>query len=357
MTRVPMTRASKTPRLRAPAPAPTRSVRTSTAPRRLPLLAAVLALVAVVATGCVRFPAEESPPPTATADPLVLPGVQTDVPIEPPPSSEACNATQTLRPPAEMPEPARMPPGSTMAEIFERGRLIVGLDIGSNLFSFRDPISGDIEGFDVDIAHAIAEAIFGDPQRVEFQVLSSAERVDALRDHTVDVVIKTMSITCDRLDDISFSAPYYVASQRILAFRNSDIRGPAQLAGKRVCAARGATSIGRMQSIQPKVEMVTTSTWADCLVLMQQGQVDAVTSDDAILAGLAAQDPWVQVVGPSLGEEFYGVGIPKGEDDMVRFVNGVLEDLRATGRWQEIRNRWLSILDSGYGAPQPSYRD
>ncbi|MDH3025434.1 glutamate ABC transporter substrate-binding protein [Gordonia alkanivorans] len=324
---------------------------------RRPLVVAVLLLVALVATGCVRFPAPDAPPPTATAGPLVLPGVQTDVPVEPPPSSEACNATLTLRPPAQMPAPGRMPPNSTMAGIFERGRLIVGLDIGSNLFSFRDPISGDIEGFDVDIAREIAGAIFGDPNRVEFQVLSSAQRIDALRDKTVDVVIKTMSITCDRLRDISFSAPYYVASQRILSFRNSNIAGPSQLADKRVCAARGTTSIGRMQSIQPRVRIVSTTTWADCLVLMQQGQVDAVTSDDAILAGLAAQDPWVRVVGPSLGEEFYGVGIPKGEDDMVRFVNGVLERARATGRWQQIRDRWLTILDSGFGAPQPYYRD
>ena len=188
-------------------------------------------------------------------------------------------------------------------------------------------------------------------------MLSSAQRIDALRDMTVDLVIKTMSITCDRLRDISFSAPYYVASQRILSFRNSNVTGPAQLADKRVCAARGTTSIGRIQAIQPRAKIVSTTTWADCLVLMQQGQIDAATTDDAILAGLAAQDPWLRVVGPSLGEEFYGVGIPKGQDDMIRFVNGVLERIRVTGRWQEIRDRWLSILDSGYGAPQPYYRD
>ncbi|MET4166564.1 polar amino acid transport system substrate-binding protein [Gordonia terrae] len=324
---------------------------------RLLTFVVLLALTGLVATGCVRFPAPESPPPTATAGPPVLPGVQVDVPVEPLPSSEACNATLTLRPPAQMPLPRQMPPNSTMAGILERGRLIVGLDIGSNLFSFRDPITGDIQGFDVDIAHEIAGAIFGDDRRVEFQVLSSAQRIDALRDMTVDVVIKTMSITCDRLRDISFSAPYYVASQRILSFRNSNVTGPAQLADKRVCAARGTTSIGRIQAIQPRATIVSTTTWADCLVLMQQGQIDAATTDDAILAGLAAQDPWLRVVGPSLGEEFYGVGIPKGQDDMIRFVNGVLERIRVTGRWQEIRDRWLSILDSGYGAPQPYYRD
>ena len=326
-------------------------------PRRLLTVVVLLALTGLVATSCVRFPAPESPPPTATAGQPMLPGVQVDVPVEPPPSSEACNATLTLRPPAQMPPPRQMPINSTMAGILERGRLIVGLDIGSNLFSFRDPITGDIQGFDVDIAHEIAGAIFGDDRRVEFQVLSSAQRIDALRDMTVDLVIKTMSITCDRLRDISFSAPYYVASQRILSFRNSNVTGPAQLADKRVCAARGTTSIGRIQAIQPRAKIVSTTTWADCLVLMQQGQIDAATTDDAILAGLAAQDPWLRVVGPSLGEEFYGVGIPKGQDDMIRFVNGVLERIRVTGRWQEIRDRWLSILDSGYGAPQPYYRD
>ncbi|MFC9979601.1 glutamate ABC transporter substrate-binding protein [Gordonia sp. NPDC127522] len=326
-------------------------------PRRLLTVVVLLALTGLVATGCVRFPAPESPPPTATAGQPMLPGVQVDVPVEPPPSSEACNATLTLRPPVQMPPPRQMPINSTMAGILERGRLIVGLDIGSNLFSFRDPITGDIQGFDVDIAHEIAGAIFGDDRRVEFQVLSSAQRIDALRDMTVDLVIKTMSITCDRLRDISFSAPYYVASQRILSFRNSNVTGPAQLADKRVCAARGTTSIGRIQAIQPRAKIVSTTTWADCLVLMQQGQIDAATTDDAILAGLAAQDPWLRVVGPSLGEEFYGVGIPKGQDDMIRFVNGVLERIRVTGRWQEIRDRWLSILDSGYGAPQPYYRD
>lgn len=326
-------------------------------PRRLLTVVVLLALTGLVATSCVRFPAPDSPPPTATAGQPMLPGVQFDVPVEPPPSSEACNATLTLRPPAQMPPPRQMPINSTMAGILERGRLIVGLDIGSNLFSFRDPITGDIQGFDVDIAHEIAGAIFGDDRRVEFQVLSSAQRIDALRDMTVDLVIKTMSITCDRLRDISFSAPYYVASQRILSFRNSNVTGPAQLADKRVCAARGTTSIGRIQAIQPRAKIVSTTTWADCLVLMQQGQIDAATTDDAILAGLAAQDPWLRVVGPSLGEEFYGVGIPKGQDDMIRFVNGVLERIRVTGRWQEIRDRWLSILDSGYGAPQPYYRD
>lgn len=244
-----------------------------------------------------------------------------------------------------------------MAAIAGRGRLIVGLDIGSNPFSFRDPLTGDIQGFDVDVAREISRAIFDTPDRIEYRVLSSGERVAALRAHTVDVVVKTMSITCDRQRDVDFSAPYYVASQRILAVRNSHITEPRDLAGKRVCAARGVTSIGRLQSIVPTVRMVATTTWADCLVLLQQSAVTAVSTDDAILAGLAVQDPWLQVVGPSLGTEYYGVGIPQGQDDMVRFVNAVLASITANGRWQQIYNQWLSVLGPKYIAPQPIYRD
>ncbi|GAA1482101.1 glutamate ABC transporter substrate-binding protein [Gordonia sinesedis] len=308
-------------------------------------------------TGCVNFPAPEAPAPIATAVLPIPPGAETDVPTEPAPNLAACDATSTLRPDNPMPPPRQMPPRSTMDTIFRRGRLIVGLDIGSNPFSFRDPISGDIQGFDVDIAREIAGAIFGDPNRIEYRVLSSAERISALQNDTVDAVVKTMSITCERRRNVNFSAPYYVASQKILVSRNSGITDVGGLVGKRVCSARGTTSIGRMQAVQPRAKMVSTTTWADCLVMLQQGQVDAVSTDDAILAGLAAQDPWAVVVGPSMGEEYYGVGLPQGRDDMVRFVNGVLQTIRANGRWQQIYNQWLSILGPNYGPPQPIYRD
>ncbi|MGV9670433.1 MULTISPECIES: glutamate ABC transporter substrate-binding protein [unclassified Gordonia (in: high G+C Gram-positive bacteria)] len=317
----------------------------------------LLGAVVVLCSGCVTFTAPESPPPSAAGVTPTPPGVQTATTTEPVPNSQSCNATASLRPPEQMPEPNEMPPNSTMAVIAARGRLVVGTDIGSNPFSFRDPLSGDIQGFDVDIARQISAAIFGDPNRIEYRVLSSADRTEALRDGSVDVVVKTMSITCDRLREVSFSAPYYIASQRILAPKNSGITDVDGLADKRVCAARGTTSIGRMQADQPRAKIITTTTWADCLVMLQQGQVDAVTTDDAILAGLAAQDPWVEVVGPGLGAEYYGVGMPQGHDDMVRFVNGVLAENKANGQWYATYNRWLSNLGPSYGPPQATYRD
>lgn len=324
-----------------------------TARRRI-LGVLVLLLTALTAVACIRAPAPPDDPPTAEAMTPTPPGLITDAPRESI-TSASCD-TGSLRP-SPLPPVAQMPRGSTMEQIFQRGRLIVGLDIGSNLFSFRDPITGDIQGFDVDIAKEIARAIFGDPDRVEYRILTSDDRITALQDREVDVVVKTLSITCDRQQDIAFSTVYYEASQRILALRNSTITSADDLAGKKVCAARGTTSIARLQAQVPTVKMSTVSTWADCLVVLQQGGVDAVSTDDAILAGLAEQDPYVHVVGASLGDEPYGVGMNKDSPDLVRFVNAVLDKIRADGTWYQIYNRWLSILGPVYYPPQPTYRD
>ncbi|ORM26883.1 glutamate ABC transporter substrate-binding protein [Williamsia sp. 1135] len=319
-------------------------------------LAAAIALTATSLAGCVHAAAPDSLPPSATANWPAPAGVNSDVPVEPTPATDECDATASLTP-GPLPPVGQMPAGSTMETIQQRGWVKVGLDIGSNLLSFRDPISGSIEGFDVDIAKELARAIFGDPERVEFKILNSGDRINALKDESVDVVVKTMSVTCERLKDIAFSTVYYDASQRILTMRSSNINGVADLAGKRVCAARGTTSISRIQQRVPDAIVDTVSSWADCLVMLQQGQVDAVSTDDAILAGMAAQDPYVHVVGQSLGEEPYGIGINKDNEDLVRFTNGVLQKMRQDGTWFDIYDRWLSILGPKYYPPQPEYRD
>ena len=230
-------------------------------------------------------------------------------------------------------------------------------DAGSNLFSFRDPMSGKLVGFDVDIAREISRDLFGDPDRVDFRILTSAERIEALQESTVDVVVKTMTITCARKEEVSFSTVYFQAQHRVLAVRGSGVRGVADLANRRVCAVDGTTSLRRLQRIVPTAQILTAAMWSDCLVLLQQRQVDAISTDDTILAGLAAQDPYLEIVGESLSPEPYGVGIAKDSDDLVRFVNGTLERIRADGTWNRSYNRWLAVMGSSPGPPSPQYVD
>jgi polar amino acid transport system substrate-binding protein len=270
----------------------------------------------------------------------------------PPPAPESCDRTASLRPFTDQAQA-----DAAVASIRQRGRLLVGLDIGSNLFSFRDPITGEITGFDVDIAGEVARDIFGTPSQVEYRILSSADRIAALQNNTVDIVVKTMSITCERRKQVNFSTVYLLANQRILAPRDSAISQTSDLSGKRVCAVNGTTSIQRLQRISPAPMIVSVVTWADCLVALQQRQVDAVSTDDAILAGLVSQDPYLHITGPNMNEEPYGIGINLQNTGLVRFVNGTLERIRRDGTWNTLYRKWLSVLGPAPAPPTPRYSD
>jgi polar amino acid transport system substrate-binding protein len=246
---------------------------------------------------------------------------------------------------------------AAVATIRARGRLIVGLDVGSNLLSFRDPITGTITGFDVDIAGEVARDVFGTPSQVEYRILSSADRIAALQNNQVDIVVKTMSITCQRRKLVNFSTPYLSVNQRILAPRDSPISQASDLSGKRVCAVKGSTSLQRIQEIDPPPVIVQVTTWSDCLVALQQRQVEAVSTDDSILAGLVAQDPYLHIVGPSMNVEPYGIGINLQNTALVRFVNGTLDRIRRDGTWNTLYRKWFSVLGAAPSPPAARYVD
>ncbi|MCV7230169.1 glutamate ABC transporter substrate-binding protein [Mycolicibacterium komossense] len=315
---------------------------------------AVLTLLGLALTGCGQ-PQSVGSEPSVTITPPTPEGMeemppQVASPLDP--DADDCNRTASLRP-----FPTKAQADEAVTNIRNRGRLIVGLDIGSNLFSFRDPITGEITGFDVDIAGEVARDIFGTPSQVEYRILSSADRVTALQNNQVDIVVKTMSITCERRQLVNFSTVYLTAYQRILAPRDSSITQASDLSGKRVCVARGTTSLKRIQQITPPPIIVSVVTWADCLVALQQRQVDAVSTDDAILAGLVAQDPYLHIVGPSLNQEPYGIGINLDNTGLVRFVNATLERIRRDGTWNTLYRKWLTVLGPAPAPPSPRYVD
>ncbi|HEY0640612.1 MAG TPA: glutamate ABC transporter substrate-binding protein [Pseudonocardiaceae bacterium] len=265
------------------------------------------------------------------------------------------DALASIRPPATLPPPGAMPAGSTMAAIAQRGQLRVGVDQNTYGFGFRDSSSGDLEGFDIDVARQMALAIFGDQTKIQFVTMASADREPALMEGRVDMVVRTFTITCDRKQRINFSTVYFEAGQQVLVNRGSEFRDLESLAGKRVCSASGSTSIGRLLNAAVPLTAVGVPNWTDCLVMLQQGQVDAVSTDDTILAGLAAQDPNTEVVGGRFSDEPYGIGMPLQSPDLVAFVNGVLDRMRRDGTWAAIHQRWLSELGPAPAPPTPRY--
>jgi len=317
------------------------------------LLAALVAVLTVA--GCSQTAPADNVPSVTLAPPT--PAGMQEAPPQPPLPSDPeeddgsyGGCTASLRP-----FTSKADADDAVQNIRNRGRLIVGLDIGSNLFSFRDPITGEITGFDVDIAGEVARDIFGTPSQVEYRILSSADRIAALQNNQVDIVVKTMSITCARKELVNFSTEYLAATQRILAPRDSAIAQASDLAGKRVCAVSGTTSLQRVRQITPPPVIVEVVTWADCLVALQQRQVDAVSTDDSILAGLVSQDPYLHIVGPSMAKEPYGIGINKENTGLVRFVNGTLERIRRDGTWNTLYRKWLTVLGPAPAPPVPRY--
>jgi polar amino acid transport system substrate-binding protein len=314
----------------------------------------VALLALAFAAGC---GSSSTPPSAGTVAPVdVMPSGAQEVTSPPVPGNNDCDREASLYP-GPMPPPGAMPPGSTMAAIAERGRLIVGVDQNTNLFGYRNPSSGQLEGFDIDVAREIARAIFGDPDRIDLRVFEADQRVPALQSGQVDLVVRTFSITCDRKNKVAFSTTYFVANQRILALKGSGIESAEDLAGKRVCAVRGTTSLPAVSGLDPRPTVIGVNNWTDCLVMLQQAQVDAISTDDAVLWGLKMQDPNVELVGGSLGLEPYGIGIKRENRDLVRFVNGVLAEMRADGTWQRLHDKWLLEFAPSPGPPIPRYED
>ena len=285
----------------------------------------------------------------AAATVWAVPGSAAVAPAQRPPARAAapaatsCDPTASLRPSG----PPRVIPGSFMARIRARGYLIAGVDQSTYHFGYLNPRNGKIEGFDIDMVRTVAAAIFGNPDKVQFKAISDAQRIPDVRSGAVDIVAHTMTINCERLQQVDFSTVYFDTGQRVLVESNSPARSLADLGGKRVCATKGSTSIANIMAAPSHPVPVPVPFWTDCLVLLQQGDVAAISTDDSILDGLAAQDPWTKIVGPRFTTEPYGLAISKQHPDFVRFVNAVLQRLRANGQWAASYAHWV-------GTPVPA---
>jgi glutamate transport system substrate-binding protein len=238
--------------------------------------------------------------------------------------------------------PRSFPAGSTMAGIVERGRLVVGVKYDVPLFGLYDLVSRRVDGFDVALAREIAKEMGLREDQVEFVEAISANRIPYLQEDRADLVISTMTITAQRKDQIEFSRPYYQAGQSILVRREtSNINGVNDLNGKRVCSVQGSTSEINVKERAPQSELLSLTTYSACVSSMKDGRVDAVTTDDIILAGFAASDTSLKLVGGQFTTENYGVGIKKGKTDMAAFITDVIDDMVADGRWEKLYNQYL----------------
>jgi polar amino acid transport system substrate-binding protein len=251
----------------------------------------------------------------------------------------------------------QMPAGSTMRRIQEARQLVVGVDENTPRLAGRDPASGEIDGFEIELVRHIALAILGDTDAVKFETVVTAEKVDVVADGGVDLTASANSITCDRWNDVSFSSEYFTAEHKLMVRNNSGITGMADLAGRTVCVTAGSSSVALLEAEAPDAMTYEVPARTDCLVALQNGDADAYFAHDTFLRGLHDQDPENTTILPdAVQEQHYGIAIAHEHEDLVRFVNALLERMRADGELERIANRWFGATRLPIPEAAP-YRD
>jgi len=236
---------------------------------------------------------------------------------------------------------------SFMYAIQTKGKLRVGTRDDNVPFGLKNPATGKFEGFDVDIARELAKGIFGanvSPDDViEYVSVVSASRIQTLQDNKADIVIATFTINEDRKKQIDFSDVYFKTGQKILVKKdNTSIKEVADLNGKNVCSAKGSTSETNIRAKAPQANLNLQDTYPPCLILLQQGRVDAISTDETILFGLVKQDPNTKIVGAYFSEEPYGIGFAKGKVGFAEWMNAELKKMVDDGRWAKIYKQWIT---------------
>ncbi len=241
--------------------------------------------------------------------------------------------------------------GTTMAKIADRGTITIGTKFDQPLFGLRGP-SGEPEGFDVEIGKIIAGQLGIEPDKIKWVEAVSANREPFIENDKVDIVVATYTINDDRKQVVDFAGPYFSAGQTILVKEdNSDINGPDDLAGKTVCSVEGSTPAANIEEQYPDAKLELTDAYSNCLEPLRNDQVDAITTDNVILAGFVDQNEGeFKLVGEPFTEEPYGIGLKKGDDDFRTFINDVLEESYDNGAWDKA---WEDTAGKVLDTPEP----
>ncbi len=233
-------------------------------------------------------------------------------------------------------------PDSTMGRLQAGGKLVVGVKFDQPGFGFKDPITGEVDGFDVALGREIGRALGLEEDQIEFVEAVTARRIALLEGGDVDIVIATMTITEERKQSVDFSRPYYVAGQSILVSAdNDDIEEVEDLNGRRVCSVEGSTSAANLERSAPRAERVLLEAYTDCVSQLKDGTVEAVTTDDSILLQFIARDQSMKIVGDTFSEEPYGIGVAKGREDLVAFLDTILNNMLEDGRWERLYDQYV----------------
>ncbi|WP_405583184.1 transporter substrate-binding domain-containing protein [Streptomyces sp. NBC_01190] len=326
--------------------------------------------------------------------PAPLPATSTAAPVGTPAPVESPGCQASEPPMAPMPQPGRMPANSVMAKILKRGYLIAGVDQDSYGWGFPNPSPSaapgeSFQGFDADMVHALAHAVFGDADAVRFVAVGQDYRLGVANQGIVDVVASSITITCDRKKQVGFSVNYIDGGAALLVPRQDTsakvvldadnvphIKG---LEGRKVCTVGSTTSVTNLSPLakEGRFGIVLANNWSDCLIMLQQGTVQAFSTDNTILGGMQAEDPYLKLVDGLFSDEPHGLAFPltdsggAANNQIVGFANGVIAQMEARSPraswcpqpmtasdrscWDAVYRRWVQPQLGDADPPVASY--
>ena len=245
--------------------------------------------------------------------------------------------------------------GTTMARLNEAGKITIGTKYDQPGFGLLNPQTKTPEGFDVEIGTLIAAKLGIEADKITWTETVSANRESFIQNGQVDMVAATYTINDARKQLVGFAGPYYVAGQDIMVTKGNPlkIKGPEDLAGKKVCSVEGSTPAQNIRTNYPGAQLTTYDVYSKCADDLKNGNVQAVTTDNVILTGLVAGSPDAfELVGKPFTKEPYGIGLKKGDDEFRTFINDVLEKSFDDGSWAKAWDRTAGDI-SGTKAPEP----
>jgi ABC-type amino acid transport substrate-binding protein len=243
------------------------------------------------------------------------------------------------------------PPDSTMAKIAKRGKLVAAVKNDLPLFGYLDPKTNEYTGFEVDIAREIARAIFGDPNKIEFKSATTRTRIPMVKEEVVDVALATITMTPERAKEVDFSDVYFVTGPAVGVMKDSPMPGRKleDYAGKTIAVTKGSVYEKIVKERVPTIKVVQIETHAEILQALQTKRIDGVVTDETNLQSMGRHDPnLVVAVPPFEPYSKYGAAMKQGRPEFVKFVNGVIQNLKSSGKWTEIYTRNI-----GMAAPAP----
>jgi ABC-type amino acid transport substrate-binding protein len=239
---------------------------------------------------------------------------------------------------------------TTLETVKKRGKLVAGVKTDFPPFGYVDA-SGKNLGFDVDVAHLFAKALFNDDNQVELVAVTSGNRIPFLQSGKIDIIIATVTITDERRQVVEFSEPYFLSGSLLLVPKASAVKGLDDLAGKTVAVVQGAIQDKDVEQLQPKANRIKFGKVSEAVLALKGGRADAYAHDDILVLTLVKENADLKAVGKPFMPRPYGIAVRKGEAEFIKWVNAELAKMKKDGAYDRLWKKYFADVEGSLVKP------